>query len=197
MDDRVRTQIIKAALHKQFPNCKFSVTRGGSWIEWTDDDGPDVTEVENAVIASGIVAIREGRDGKRWLRIEPGRHNDIYFDRYNAAKRAVYQQDLARRIEEGKARAERTKAALAAVGQARRAAIDALRFSAPKIDTSHLEAANAAFEAQRQRAEAAVAIENDERQRRASWAPPLTLDGELDGGSHRPRCSAHTPRPCS
>jgi hypothetical protein len=178
MDDRERTQIIKAALHKQFPNCKFSVTRGGSCIEWTDD-GPDVTEVEDAIIASGIVEIREGWDGKRWLRIESRSGNDICFDRYNVAERAAYQQDLARRIEEREVRAQRTKAAVAVVERTKRVAIDALRYSAPEIDTSQLEAANAAFEALRQRAEAAVAIENDERQRRPSWAPPLTLEGEL------------------
>jgi hypothetical protein len=175
-NDAETTRTIKAALRKKFPDCKVSVTRGGSRIEWTDD-GPEVAAVQDAIIATGRVEVREAWDGKRWLRILSS-GDSIYFDRFNAAERAAYQADSARRIEEEKAREQRTRAVVADAERAKRAAIDALRYSAPKFDPSQLEAANAAFEALRQRAEAAVAIEA-ERDRRPSWAPPLILEGEL------------------
>jgi hypothetical protein len=179
MEDRERTQIIKSALHQKFPAHKFSVTRGGSQIDWTDD-GPTVSEVEDAIIASGIVEIREGWNGTRWLGIESSRSNSISFDRYNAAARAAYQLDVARRQQEREARDQRVKGALAQATQAAGAALKPLTYIPPPFVDTHLQAANDAFDALRQRAEAMVALETDEeRQRRPSWAPPLQLSDEL------------------
>jgi hypothetical protein len=179
MEDLELTQTIKSALHKKFPTRKFSVTRGGSWIEWTDD-GPTVTEVEDAIIASGIVEIRDGWNGQRWLGIESSHSNAIVFDRYNAAERAAYQLDVARRQQERQASNQRVKVALAQVTQAASAALKPLEYIPPQFSNAHLQAANDAFEALRERAEVTVSIDAEEdRQRRPSWAPPLQVDDEL------------------
>jgi hypothetical protein len=173
-DDATTTRTIKSALKCAFPECKFSVTRGGSQIAWTDD-GPEVAAVEDVIIAAGVAEINNGFDGKRWLNVP---HNSIWFDRYNVAERTAYQENAERRRVEEQARAERVNAATIAAVRAKREVINTLRRPVPEADTSRLQAGTDAFEALRQRAEAAVAIEAD-RQRRPSWAPPLTLEGEL------------------
>jgi hypothetical protein len=88
MSDAELTRAIKAALHQHFPACKFSVTRGGSQIEWTDD-GPEEVAVEDAILAAGLAEAQQGYDGKHWLRIEGRRSRSIYLDRYNVAERAA------------------------------------------------------------------------------------------------------------
>jgi hypothetical protein len=86
------TNQIKTALRTQFPQCRFSVTDGGfggKRITWTDD-GPAETDVENAIIAAGLVKIGHGDNNARDLRLP----NDasIFLDRYNEAERAADQQ---------------------------------------------------------------------------------------------------------
>lgn len=176
--DAEKTRIIKAALREGFPNCKFSVTRGGAQIEWADD-GPEVAAVEDVVLATNVAVVRDGWDGRRRAEI-PGNwdSNWIYFCRYNAAERAADQQDSERRRAEYEDRCARTNATLAAAVRTKNEALRALRHDPPKPDEFKLQAAYDGFEALRQRVEAAVAIEA-ERSRRPSWAPPLTLDGEL------------------
>jgi hypothetical protein len=86
------TNQIKTALHKQFPQCRFSVTDGGfggKRITFTDD-GPAAADVEDAIIATGLVKIGHGDNNARDLRLP----NDasIFLDRYNEAERAADQQ---------------------------------------------------------------------------------------------------------
>src|SRR5258707_15648108 len=100
MTDGENTRAIKAALHKVFPGTGFSVTRGGSYIKWTDD-GPTVEQVEDALIAAGAEA-EPCWNGKRQLHLH-GRSSSIWFDRFNAAERAAEQEDQARRIQEREA----------------------------------------------------------------------------------------------
>ena len=97
---------------------------------------------------------------------------------YNVTERAAAQADSERRIVEERERTSRVNTALSAATRTKRAAIDALRHKAPQLDTRQLEAVTQAFETLRERAEATVAIEEG-RSRRPSWAPPLTLEGEL------------------
>jgi hypothetical protein len=90
------TRLIKSTLRKQFPQCKFSVTHGGERITWTDD-GPTKTDVEDAIIATGLVEISQYDDG-RYLQLPGkfGRKFGIFFDRYNEAERAAREQDQER-----------------------------------------------------------------------------------------------------
>jgi hypothetical protein len=113
------TNRIKAALRKQFPQCTFSVM--GEFIRWTDD-GPTKTEVEDAVIATGLVEISHS-DGKRYLR-HPGKFG-IFFDRYNEAERAAFQQDLERRQTESRQRRQEEDERVAEAKRAARSLWDA------------------------------------------------------------------------
>jgi hypothetical protein len=174
------TRTLKAILRKQFPACKFSITRGGEYITWTDD-GPTQVAVEDAIIAAGLVEIHHGYDNKRWLRLREYGGNSIYLDRYNAAERAAELQNAERRRTQWREQQQHAEAAVAAARQTKCDAVAALQHHPSERDDSQLQAAYGAFDLLRQRAEAAVAIEQEqqERERRPSWAPPLTLDGEL------------------
>ena len=98
--DADTTRAIKAALRKAFPSAKFSVTRGGQEIEWTDD-GPEVAAVEETLIAAKCVeqVVRDGvpvlyHGGRRVL--SPNTH----LWRYNVAEQETYKADMERRLAE-------------------------------------------------------------------------------------------------
>ena len=86
--DAELTRSIKAALHKAFPQTKFAVTRGGSWVKWTDD-GPQVAAVEDIIIATGLAEVDTDWKGNRGLSV---RAHSVAFNRYNADERAANQQ---------------------------------------------------------------------------------------------------------
>lgn len=161
------TRAIKAALHKAFPQAKFSVTRGGSWISW-NDGSIERTAVENAILAAGLAEPQKGYDGTRWLRIIES-DDSIQFD--SPARRAAAQQ----RNQEYLARQQRENAAIAAA-QPKRVRHDVER-SVP-VTAEQERAGFQAVEDLRLRAEASVAS-SEERSRRPSWTPPLILEGEL------------------
>src|SRR5262245_25872083 len=106
------SNLIKKALRKRFPHSKVSVTRGGESISWTDD-GPTQVEVEEAIIAAGLVTVDHGR-----LRLPTG---TIWFDRFNAAERAADEQ----RRERGRADTARIRQAATTAAKARSAALNA------------------------------------------------------------------------
>ena len=175
--DGESTRTIKAALRKAFPKAIFKVTRGGSRIEWTDD-GPSVEQVKSALIAANCVTT--WKDFRGDLVFEIGRINSIWFDRYNVAERAAYQEDLLRRRRESEAREQRENDAVKVAALAKRDVMRApdggfLRQPAVPPTSQHV---HDAFESLRQRAEADVGIDVD-RKVRPSWAPPLILEGEL------------------
>jgi hypothetical protein len=171
------TRAIKAALRKAFPTAKFSVTRGGARIGWTDD-GPSVEHVQDALIGTGAEAKPNWR-GERQVYLLHGR--PIWFDCYNAAELAAEQEDRARRAREAEIQRQREGAAVRAAEQAKRDAMRAyVKAPAARIPAAPAcdPEAFAAFEALRQRAETDVATDA-ERQHRPSWAPPLIFEGEL------------------
>ena len=174
--DAEATRAIKAALHKAFPDSKFSVTRGGSSIEWTDD-GPDIEQVKSALIAADVVTT--WKDLRDHLVLQVPGNNSICLDRYNVAERAAYQQDLARRIEENEQRRQRQDEVISAAKQAKCATLKAPPSDWMKQVENGSEVFQA-FEQLRQRAENDVATDDDaERQRRPSWGAPLIIEGEL------------------
>ena len=172
-DDTTVTRTIKAALKLAFPKSKFSVTRGGSQIRWTDD-GPELAAVEKAIVATGLVEDDLDWQDNRRLRLP---HSTIWFDRYNVAERATQQQDQERRRAEYAAQRQREAEAVNAAYAAKRATPPVEPLSPPP-DPKHEQTAYDVFEKLRQRAEQDVASE-EERSRRPSWAPPLIIDGEL------------------
>jgi hypothetical protein len=167
------TRTLKAILRKQFPACKFSITRGGERVEWTDD-GPTQIDVEEAILAAGLAEISYGYDGRRWLKLH-GR-DTIGFDRYNAAEREAWRQDLERRSQESRAFDQHVASVIHSALEAKRAAVAPAPNYAPEAisDSAVFEA----FERLRQRAESEVFIQ-DTADRRPSWAPPLILGEEL------------------
>ena len=174
------TNRIKTALRKQFPRHKFSITRGGTYVGWTDD-GPTKTEVEDAIIATGLVEIRCGYDDERYLRLA-GKFN-IWLDCYNEAKRVAGEQERERRAQEEAALAKRQQEAVSQAWKAKRQTVtqagpyDWLKQPQQKSDQSVF----AAFDRLRERAELSTNLdeEGDERTRRPSCAPPLILGEEL------------------
>jgi len=168
---------IRAALRTAFPGTKFAVAlSAGCSITWTDE-GPSVVQVEDALLAAGCGEAKISWDDKRYIRIDTDRSNDtLYFDRFNAAERAAYQQHLERRREEERAFAQHTAEVIRDAYKAKRAAIAPLKDHTPPPiqDATVFEA----FERLRQRAEAEVSITED-AERRPSWAPPLVLEEEL------------------
>ena len=176
--DAEATRSIKAALRKAFPNTKtISITRGGSHIEWTDD-GPTVEQVKDALIAANVVTTWKDFRDDLVLQASSS-HSSIWFDRYNIAERAAYQQDQARRIEESEQRRQRENDAVREASNAKHAALKRPPSDGPKLVETGVEVFTA-FEQLRQRAENDVAADEDaERSRRPSWAPPLIIEGEL------------------
>jgi hypothetical protein len=174
------TNRIKTALRKQFPRHKFSVTGGGEYIRWTDD-GPTKTEVEDTIIATGLVEIQQ-YDDKRYLKL-PDIFNHIWLDRYNEAKRVAGEQERERRAQEEAALAKRQQEAVSQAWKAKRQTVtqagpyDWLKQPQQKSDQSVF----AAFDRLRERAELSTNLdeEGDERTRRPSCAPPLILGEEL------------------
>lgn len=173
MGDTTITRVIKSALKTAFPKHKFSITRGGSQIQWTDD-GPERVAVEEVIVATGLVEDKLDWQGKRWLRLP---QSTIWFDRYNVVERATEQQDRERQRAEYEAQRQRETEAVNAAYAAKRAAPQVAPLSPPP-DPKHEQTAYDVFEKLRQRAELDVASE-EERSRRPSWAPPLIIDGEL------------------
>jgi hypothetical protein len=176
---RNSTNALKAKLRDRFPTCKFSITRGGEHIEWTDD-GPTVVEVEDAIITTGLVEIRHAGN-ERYLRLRAGSRSSsysIWLQRYNVAERAAELQETERRRTEQEEEQKSTEAATREAQQTKRKAIQALQDPSTELDNSCLQEAYEAFNQLRQRAEAAIAVEQ-ERDRRPSWAPPLVLGSEL------------------
>ena len=172
------TRAIKAALREAFPKTRFSVTRGGAWIKWTDD-GPTVEQVQTTLIAANCVKVTTSWNGQQYFEA-PGNSNSIWFDCFNVAKRAADQADMARRIEEGEARRQRENEAVHAALQTKKAAL-----ARPSSDPKPIETAPETFqvfEQLRQRAERDVSTDaenNAERQRRPSCAWPLIISGEM------------------
>jgi hypothetical protein len=172
MTDGENTRAIKATLRKAFSGTGFSVTRGGSYIKWTDD-GPTVEQVEDALIGAGAEA-KPGWNGERRLHLH-GR--SFWFDRYNAGERAAEQESLARRRQEWQAQQQRENDAVCAAVLAKRNTVSAPACTRRAASAEDPEA-HAAFEALRQRAETDVDCDV-ERKVRPSWAPPLIIEGEL------------------
>src|SRR5262245_45006512 len=100
----------------------------------------------------------------------------LYFDRFNAAERAAYRQDLERRKQEYATQQQRADEAVKQARQVKRAAVEPFcRQNPPPVqDPAVFEA----FEKLRQRAETEVTIHAD-AERHPSWAPPLILGEEL------------------
>jgi hypothetical protein len=164
---------IRAALKSAFPRARFAVAlSAGHSISW-HDDGPSVVEVQDALLAAGCGEARTGWNGTRDIEIEG---DTLYFDRFSAAERAAYRQDLERRTQEHAAQRQREDEAVKQAQQAKRAAVETLRRQdLPPVSDP---AIFAAFETLRQRAESEVVIAED-AERRPSWAPPLILGEEL------------------
>jgi len=123
---------IRAALRTAFPGTKFAVAlSAGCSITWTDE-GPSVVQVEDALLAAGCGESKISWDDKRYIRIDTDRSNDtLYFDRFNAAERAAYQQHLERRREEERAFAQHTAEVIRDAYKAKRAAIAPLKDHTP------------------------------------------------------------------
>ena len=171
--DADTTRAIKAALKHAFPGAKFSVTRGGEHIEWTDE-GAEVVAVEDALIAAKCAQPRIGWNGRRYLDTPGG--DSIYFNRYSIAERERDKADMERRIAE---RQEETRRENQAVAEARAARKTAPRpAAAPRAPIENPDAAFEAFEQLRQRAERDVA-ERKHDEKRPSWGPRLIIEGEL------------------
>jgi hypothetical protein len=167
---------IRAALRSAFPSTKFTVSlSSGHLVMWTDD-GPSVTEVEDALLAAGCAKAKTAWNDTRYIEVAG---DTLYFDRFNAAERAAYQQDLEHRKQEYAAQQQREVEAVKQAQQAKRAAAEPLRRqnSPPVQDPAVFEA----FEKLRQRAETEAPIHAD-AERRPSWAPPLILGEELAEG---------------
>ena len=176
--DADATRAIKAALCKAFPSARFSVTRGGACIEWTDD-GPTVEQVKAALIAADCVEVKPDWRGEQYLHV-PGRSygNSIWFICYNVAKREQDKVDAARRAEEYAQQRQRETEAVRAAADAKHAVLKRPSEQSNLVETA--PQAFTVFEELRQRAERDVSADDDiERQRRPSWAPPLIIDGAL------------------
>jgi hypothetical protein len=170
---REASRKIHAALKTAFPNTKFTVAlSAGRSIAWTDD-GPSVTEVQDALLAAGCGEEKFTWDKKRWIEVAD---RALYFDRFNAAERAAEAQRWEQSRERERALELRTHEVIVQATRAKRARIEPLQqYRAPPIqDPTVFEA----FERLRQRAESQVTIDED-AQRRPSWAPPLILGEEL------------------
>lgn len=170
-NDAETTRLLKATLRKHFPGCSFSVKRGGEQITWTDD-GPTQVEVEDAIVATGLVKIQHTYNGQRYVRA-PTDHGSIYFDRYNAAERAADRQEQARRRQEY----EDLRRKVAAECKKRRDAFKPIE-DRPHAPVDNPAAVFETFERLRQRAEAEAWIQGG-ADRRPSWVPPLILGDEL------------------
>jgi hypothetical protein len=119
--DTETTRQFKAALRKQFPSCKFSITRGGTQVEWTDDEpSPSVGDVEDALLQAGCAGASTFWKGDRRLEVDG---HSVWFNRFNATERATYQEDLERRRAEWRQRQQQEQQAEAeCAAEARRAA---------------------------------------------------------------------------
>jgi len=169
------TRAIKAALKSAFPGTKFTVSlSSGHRVMWTDD-GPLVTEVQDALLAAGCGEARMSWNDTCYIEVAG---DTLYFDRFNAAERAAEVQDLERRRQEYAEQRQRVDEAVKQARQAKRAAVEPLRRQEPPVQDP---AAFEAFEKLRQRAETEVTIHAD-AERRPSWAPPLILGKELAEG---------------
>ena len=171
--DADTTRAIKAALKRAFPSVKFSVTRGGEQIEWTDD-GPEVVAVEDALIAAKCAQSRIGWNDRRYLDTPGG--GSIYFRRYNLAEQEREKAEMERRIAERQEETRRENQAVAEAWAARetvpRPKVE------PRAPIENQAAAFEAFEQLRQRAERDVA-ERKHDEKRPSWGPRLIIEGEL------------------
>ena len=172
--DAAATRAIKAALRKAFPAARFSITRGGTRIEWTDD-GPLVEQVKTALRAADCVDVRAGWKNEQHFEV---RGSSIWFLRYNVAERAANQTELARRIAEGEQRRASENEAVAAPELVKRATLALPPSSANPVATA--PETFSVFEDLRQRAERDVSTDDDgDRQRRPSCGWPLIIAGEL------------------
>jgi Family of unknown function (DUF6011) len=170
--DADTTRAIKAALRKAFPSAKFSVTRGGKWVEW-NDDGPEVAAVEDALIAAKCAQPRIAWNGQRYL---DGPEGSIYFCRYNVAEREKDKADSERHVAEYEEEKRRENDAVVAA-RAARETIPRPK-AEPRAPIENQAATFEAFEQLRQRAERDVA-ERKHDEKRPSWGPRLIIEGEM------------------
>lgn len=154
-DPAEMTRLIKTTLRKQFLGHKFKVSHGGKSVEWSDaNNAPTVIEVEDAIIAAGIVEVRPTWNNGRMLDLSNGDHMAFY--RFNVAESEAFQRDLERRRIEREEMAARHEAATIAARKAKLKILNAARHASHDLDSSRLQAAFDAFENMRQRAEAAA-----------------------------------------
>ena len=163
----------KAVLRRAFPKTKWSVTSNCNIdIVWTDD-GPELDQVEEVLLAAGCAEPATGWDGNRYLKAQG---YSFWFDRHNAAERAAEVEDRERRQREYLDQRLREDEVVAEAHGAKREAMKPAS-SAPVAPASD-PSAFVAFEALRVRVETEVAT-NTDGQQRPSWAPPLILGEEL------------------
>jgi hypothetical protein len=162
------TRAIRAVL-KALPGVKFAVSTGYDvQISW--DDGPEQSQIENALVAAGLA---KHEQHYQCLRI--GRRS-LCLLRYNAAERAA--REL--RWEESRQREQRVDELVREAQQFRGRALAAPPELQRPLNRDDIgQAAQDAFEALRQRVEADVARGGFKHERRPTWAPPLLLEGEL------------------
>lgn len=168
---------VRATLRTAFPKTKISTTSGtcGISVEWANDIGPSVKEVENVLCAAPFITSAEGWDDTKILKADGYL---IQLWSFNAAEREAEQRERELRRQKEEEEWQRGSAALAEARRAEEPALEAIEAPRQSRQQESNAAVFEAFNRLRQRAEAGVEFAEGDR-RRPSWAPPMILGDEL------------------